>query len=145
MIVDLERNDLGKICRPGTVEVADFKRVESFDYVHHLTATVKGRLREGVHPIGALKALFPGGSVTGAPKRRAMEILQELEPGPRGVYTGALGFIDASGFTRFNIPIRTLEIRGRTARFGMGGGIVADSDPVSEWEETLAKAQVFLD
>jgi para-aminobenzoate synthetase component I len=144
MIVDLERNDLGKICRPGTVAVEDLKKAESFDYVHHLVATVQGELREGIHPVGVLRALFPGGSITGAPKKRAMEIIQELEPDPRGVYTGIIGFIDASSLACFNIAIRTLEMRNESGRFGVGGGIVAGSDPSAEYEETLTKAKFFL-
>jgi len=145
MIVDLERNDLGKVCRPGSVTVPRLKEVKTLDYVHHLRATVQGELREGVSTMEALRALFPGGSITGAPKRRAMEIIQELEPDPRGPYTGAIGFMDFSGLSLFNLAIRTLEVREGVARFGVGGGIVAESDPKAEYEETMTKAKVFLE
>ncbi|MFO1518753.1 MAG: aminodeoxychorismate synthase component I [bacterium] len=143
MIVDLERNDLGKICKAGSVKVPRLKEVESFDYVHHLVATVVGELREGVTPFGALKALFPGGSITGAPKRRAMQIIQEIEPTPRGVYTGVIGYVDYSSMAQMNIAIRTLVYENGNFQFGVGGGIVAESDPKAEYEETLTKAKVF--
>jgi para-aminobenzoate synthetase component 1 len=145
MIVDLERNDLGKVCQPGSIRVPHLKQVESFDYVHHLVATIEGELREGIHPIDAIRALFPGGSITGAPKRRAMEIIQELEPDPRGVYTGVIGFLDFSPLACLNIAIRTLEVTNGEIKFGVGGGIVADSDPSAEYEETLTKAKVCLE
>ncbi len=145
MIVDLERNDLGKVCEKGSIEVPQLKQVESLNYVHHLVATVQGTLRSEIHPADALRALFPGGSITGAPKKRGMEIIQELEPNPRGVYTGAIGFFDYSSLASFNIPIRTFEITNGKIQFGAGGGIVAESDPLAEYEETLAKAKMFLE
>jgi para-aminobenzoate synthetase component 1 len=145
MIVDLERNDLGKLCRPGSVVATSLKEVESFDYVHHLVATIRGELNENVSRMEALRSLFPGGSITGAPKKRAMEIIQELEPDPRGIYTGAIGFWDYSSTAFFNIAIRTLEIRRGMASFGVGGGVVAESNPRAEYEETLAKARVLLE
>jgi para-aminobenzoate synthetase component 1 len=129
MIVDLARNDLGKICRAGSVVTPRLKETESFNYVHHLVATIRGELRVGVSRMEALRALFPGGSITGAPKKRAMEIIQELEPDPRGIYTGTIGFWDHSSTAFFNIAIRSLEIRNGIASFGVGGGIVAESDP----------------
>jgi len=143
MIVDLERNDLGKVCEAGSVRVSDLRRLVSYDYVHHALAVVEGRKRNGVDAIEATRAMFPGGSVTGAPKRRAMEIIQELESGPRGVYTGAIGFYDGAGPARLSIAIRTLEIEGGQAHFGMGGGIVADSEARQELQEILVKAKVF--
>lgn len=140
MIVDLERNDLGKICEYGSVKVDSLFRLETFAQVHHLVATVSGQLKADNTPVDALKALFPGGSVTGAPKIRAMEIIWELEENPRSVYTGALGYIGAGGNALFNIPIRTLTKAGEKTCFHAGGGIVIDSDPRAEYEEMMAKA-----
>lgn len=145
MIVDLERNDLGKVCESGSVEVKELRKIESFDYVHHAVAEVVGRKKKGCSPLKVTRAIFPGGSITGAPKKRAMEIIQELEKNPRGIYTGAIGFYDVSGFTELNIAIRTLEIEKGKIRFGMGGGIVADSEPQKEYEELFVKAKVFLE
>ncbi len=145
MIVDLERNDLGKICRPGSIHVPLLRKMESFDYIHHGVATIQGELQKEISRMEALRALFPGGSITGAPKRRGMEIIQELEPCPRGVYTGAIGFFDFSPFSQWNIAIRTLEVRKNEISFGVGGGIVAESDPDAEYEETLIKSKLFLD
>ena len=141
MIVDLERNDLGKVCRFGTVQVRDPLTIESFAQVHHLVATVEGRLRPESTPIEVVRALFPGGSITGAPKIRAMEIIDELEPTRRSLYTGALGFFSQGGSSAFNILIRTLLVEGDRLRYQVGGGIVADSDPVAEYEETLHKGR----
>jgi para-aminobenzoate synthetase component 1 len=141
MIVDLERNDLGRVCEYGSVVVKDALRVESFAQVHHLVATVEGRLRPGIGPIELIRAVFPGGSITGAPKIRAMEIIDELEPNRRGLYTGAIGYLSRAGSSAFNIAIRTILIEGRQASFQVGGGIVADSDPEAEYEETLTKGQ----
>ena len=140
MITDLLRNDLGQVCRYGTVDVPVLCRPETFPHVHHLVSTVEGSLRPGVSPIAALRACFPGGSITGAPKKRAREIIAELETSPRGIYTGAIGFIDWTGRAVFSIAIRTLVIRGGVATYGVGAGIVADSDPHREYEETLHKA-----
>lgn len=143
MIVDLERNDLGKVCESGSVKVTELRKIESFDYVHHALSVLEGRKRKEVSPLEATKSMFPGGSITGAPKKRAMEIIQELESHPRGIYTGALGFYDQTGLTNLNIAIRTLEIEAGKIKFCMGGGIVADSDPQKEYEELFVKAKVF--
>ena len=140
MITDLLRNDLGQVCEFGSVEVADMLRLESLAQVHHLVSTVTGRLRGDVDAVEALAACFPGGSITGAPKRRAMEIIRELEAEPRGVYCGAIGWFGFNGESQFNIAIRTLVREGRKLTYHVGAGIVADSDPVAEYEETLHKA-----
>lgn len=140
MITDLERNDLGQVCEYGSVRVTGLCELESFAQVHHLVSTVEGRLRAEVSPVQAVRACYPGGSITGAPKKRAREIIDELESVPRGIYTGAVGFFHADGSAAFNIAIRTLVVRDGTATFGVGAGIVADSDPVLEYEETLHKA-----
>lgn len=140
MITDLLRNDLGQVCRYGSVHVPALCQPETFPHVHHLVSTVEGSMRPEVSPIAALRACFPGGSITGAPKKRAMEIITELEKGPRGIYTGAIGFIDWTGRAVFSIAIRTLVIRERIATYGVGAGIVADSDPHREYEETMHKA-----
>jgi para-aminobenzoate synthetase component 1 len=144
MITDLERNDLGKVCVPGSIRVSDLLRLEAYPQVFHLVSTVEGHLRNENSHIQALKSCFPGGSITGAPKKRAMEIISELEPIPRGLYTGAIGFFGYNGESQFNIVIRTaVEQRGQ-ASFYVGAGIVADSDPKAEWEETLHKARGLL-
>lgn len=140
MITDLLRNDLGQVCRYGSVHVPELCRLETFPHVHHLVSTVEGTLREDVSPFAAVHACFPGGSITGAPKKRAREIIAELESAPRGLYTGAIGYVDWSGRAVFSIAIRTLVIRGGRASFGVGAGIVADSDPRREYAETLQKA-----
>jgi para-aminobenzoate synthetase component 1 len=141
MIVDLERNDLGRICQYGSVVVRDALSIESFAQVHHLVATVEGRLRPDLGPDDIVRAVFPGGSITGAPKIRAMEIIDELEPTRRGVYTGAIGYLSRGGSSGFNIAIRTILVEGDRASYQVGGGIVSDSDPESEFEETLAKGR----
>ncbi|MEK7678988.1 MAG: aminodeoxychorismate synthase component I, partial [Deltaproteobacteria bacterium] len=145
MIVDLERNDLGMAAEKGTVEVPDFCKIETFAGLHHLVSTVKARLRADTGPIGCLKAMFPGGSVTGAPKIRAMEIIAELEKTPRGIYTGCIGWIDFSSRLDMAIAIRTAVYKDNALYLNVGGGIVADSDPEAEYEETLLKAKDFLD
>jgi para-aminobenzoate synthetase component I len=141
MIVDLERNDLGRVCRYGTVKVVDPLTVEMFAQVHHLVATVEGRLWPHVGPLDVVKAVFPGGSITGAPKIRAMEIIDELEPTRRGLYTGAIGYFSRGAASAFNIVIRTLLVEGDRVSFQVGGGIVADSDPAAEYHETLHKGR----
>ena len=141
MIVDLERNDLGRVCRYGTVKVREPLTIESFAQVHHLVATVEGRLKPQTTPIDVIRALVPGGSITGAPKIRAMEIIDELEPTRRSLYTGALGYYSLGGASAFNILIRTLLVEGIRLRYQVGGGIVADSDPVAEYDETLHKGR----
>jgi para-aminobenzoate synthetase component 1 len=165
MITDLERNDLGKVCEFGSVAVRELKRVETYATVHHLVATVEGTLRGGVSHVDCVRACFPGGSITGAPKIRAMEIIDELEPHARGVYCGAIGYFGPNRESHFNIAIRTMVYQSRgsgfqrrpvadtirshdrpTGRltFHAGGGIVADSKPDAEYDETLAKARGIL-
>ena len=144
MIVDLERNDLGRVCQAGTVKVAEMAALEVYPQVFHLTSTVTGRLRDGVTAVDALRATFPGGSITGAPKIRSMEIIAGLEPEPRDIYTGALGWFSFSGDCDLSIVIRAVTLAGRKLSFGVGGGIVADSDPSAEYEETMHKASGML-
>lgn len=140
MITDLLRNDLGQVCEFGSVAVAGMLRLESLEQVHHLVSTVTGRLRYGVDGVAALAACFPGGSITGAPKLRAMQIIRELERSPRGIYCGALGWLGFNGQSSLNIAIRTLVRCGGQLVYQVGAGIVADSDPQQEYEETLHKA-----
>lgn len=140
MITDLLRNDLGQVCEFGSVEVSEMLRLESLAQVHHLVSTVTGTLRSEISAIEALAACFPGGSITGAPKKRAMEIIHELEHAPRGIYCGAIGWLGYHGESSFNIAIRTLVRDGHRLSYQVGAGIVADSDPAGEYEETLHKA-----
>ena len=142
MIVDLVRHDLNQVCRPGSVHVPEIFSVESFSSVHQLVSTVRGHLRSGVSTIEAIRACFPGGSMTGAPKKRTMEIIDVLESSARGVYSGALGWLSFSGGAELSIVIRTAVLQGNEAKFGIGGAIVAHSDPQQELEETLVKASV---
>ena len=144
MIVDLERNDLGKVCEYGSVRVKDLCTLEKYTTVFQLTSTVEGKLRADKDRIDLLKACFPGGSVTGAPKVRAMEIIDELEPTRRGIYTGSVGYMGFDGCMDLNIVIRTFVIKGGKVYFQVGGGIVADSDPEAEYQETLDKAQALM-
>jgi para-aminobenzoate synthetase component 1 len=144
MIVDLLRNDLGRVCAYGSIRVQSLCRVETFRYVHHLVSEVRGRLRPGLGPIDLLRAAFPGGSVTGAPKVRAMEIIAELEPAARGPYCGSLGYMGFDGTMDTNILIRTFTVGKGWVQFPVGGGIVADSDPEREYEETWHKAEGLL-
>ena len=144
MITDLLRNDLGMVCEYGSVHVTGLLQPETYGQVHHLVSTVQGTLRPGVSHTAALSACFPGGSITGAPKQRAREIIRELEPCPRGLYTGAIGFLGANGESHFSIAIRTVTLENGTATFHTGAGIVADSVPALEWEETLHKAAGIL-
>jgi len=144
MIVDLERNDIGRVCRYGTVRVAELAVLETYPTVFHLTSTVLGRLCEGKSRIDLLKATFPGGSITGAPKVRAMEIIDELEPTRRNVYTGSIGYLSFSGDMDINIVIRTILVKGGRAYFQVGGGIIYDSEPEAEYVETLDKAKALL-
>lgn len=140
MIVDLERNDLGRVCRFGSVKVNQAMTLETYAQVHHLVAEIEGQLQPGQDDLDLLAAMFPGGSITGAPKIRAMQIIEELETHRRGIYTGAVGYIGNDGRSAWNIPIRTILKSGETYSFNVGGGIVADSDPIAEYEETLTKA-----
>jgi anthranilate/para-aminobenzoate synthase component I len=140
MITDLLRNDLGKVCEFGSVEVPEMLQLESLAQVHHLVSTVTGTLRTDVDTIDALASCFPGGSITGAPKKRAMEIIRELENSPRGIYCGAVGWLGFNGESSFNIAIRTLVRNNERLSYHVGAGIVADSDPEKEYEETLYKA-----
>lgn len=144
MITDLERNDLGQVCRFGSVRVTELLKLEPYRQVFHLVSTVEGELRPEVDPVSALRACFPGGSITGAPKKRAREIIAELEPEPRGLYTGAIGYFGYNGESQFNIAIRTVVIENGVAHFHVGAGIVADSNPGQEWQETLDKAAGIL-
>jgi para-aminobenzoate synthetase component 1 len=144
MIIDLERNDVARICKPGTRRVLQPRTIETYPTVYHAVATVGGELREGTAVSDILKAMFPGGSITGAPKIRAMEIIEELEPTARGVYTGSIGWLGLDGTVCLNIAIRTVIITGGIAFVQTGGGIVADSDPQAEWDETITKARALL-
>jgi para-aminobenzoate synthetase component 1 len=143
MIVDLERNDLGRVCEFGSVQVENLWRLESHPTVHHLVATVSGTLRDGLDIIDCVRATFPGGSITGAPKIRSMEIIDELEPHRRHVYTGAIGYINFDGDADLNIAIRTITCANGHAYYHVGGGIVWDSDPASEYQETLDKGRAM--
>lgn len=144
MIVDLLRNDLSKVCEDHSIDVPELCAVESFSNVHHLVSTVRGTLRADRGPVDLLRACFPGGSITGAPKVRAMEIIETLENKRRGPYCGALGLIGFNGFMETSIAIRTLVYQGNQVSFNVGGGIVADSDPAAEYQETLDKAAGLL-
>jgi para-aminobenzoate synthetase component I len=141
MIVDVLRNDLGRVCRPGSVRIPRLCRLERTAAVQHLVSTVTGVLEEGRDAFDLLAASFPGGSITGAPKIRAMEVLRELEPTRRGPYTGALGWIGPDGSLATSILIRTLVADGSRLSLHVGGGITYQSDPAAEWDETVAKAR----
>ncbi len=144
MIVDLLRNDLSRVCRPGTVRVPELLALEQHPTVHHLVSTVVGELESGRDAVDLLRATFPGGSITGAPKVRAMEIIAELEPTRRGIYCGSLGYLGAGGTMDTSIAIRTAVVRDGEVYFQAGGGIVADSDPEAEYRETLDKARGII-
>ena len=141
MIVDLERNDLGRVCEYGSVGPSELFSLEKYSTVFHLVSTVSGKLKAGVDAVDCLMATFPGGSITGAPKIRSMEIIEELEPVKRSIYTGAVGYISFDGNMDTSIVIRTFIVKGGKVYFQVGGGIVADSDPVAEYQETLDKAR----
>jgi para-aminobenzoate synthetase component 1 len=143
MITDLLRNDLGKVCEYASVRVPRLREVESFPHLHHLVSTIAGRLRPGLDALDALAAVFPCGSITGAPKRRSMQLLRELEPAARGPYTGTVGWVGFDRSADFSVAIRTGWLRNGVFSFGSGGGIVADSDPDAEWEELLLKARAM--
>jgi anthranilate synthase component 1 len=144
MLIDLERNDLGRVCKAGTVEVNEMMVLESYAHVHHIVSNVQGQLREDVTPGQAIAAVFPGGTITGCPKVRCMEIISELEQGPRGAYTGSFGYLNRDGSLDLNILIRTMVKYGDHLTFRAGAGIVADSDPEAELAETRAKAEGML-
>jgi len=145
MIVDLERNDLGRVCNYNTVKVTEKKRLEAHPTVYHLVATVEGELHSRYDAIDLLKATFPGGSITGAPKVRAMQIIDELEPNKRSAYTGAMGYLSFNGNMDLNIAIRTFLVKDDHIFFQVGGGIVADSNPEDEYQETLHKARALIE
>ena len=145
MIVDLMRNDLSRVCTPGTVRVAELFALEHYATVHHLVSTVIGELSPGTDALHLLRAAFPGGSITGAPKVRAMEVIAELEPSQRGIYCGAVGYWSVTGALDTSIAIRTAVAMGDRVYFGAGGAIVADSDPEQEYGETLDKARGLID
>ncbi|PKL49678.1 MAG: aminodeoxychorismate synthase, component I [Planctomycetes bacterium HGW-Planctomycetes-1] len=144
MIIDLERNDLGRICRPGSIKVIKRRDIEAFSTVFHAVATIQGQLKEEMDFADILKAIFPGGSISGAPKISAMKIINALEPMARGLYTGCIGWLDLKGNACLNIAIRTIIIKDGVAFAQTGGGIVADSNAESEWNETLIKAKALL-
>ncbi|MGN6513437.1 MAG: aminodeoxychorismate synthase component I [Lysobacteraceae bacterium] len=144
MLIDLERNDLGRVCAPGSVEVDELMTVESYAHVHHIVSNVRGRLRADATPGAVIRATFPGGTITGCPKVRCMQVIAELEGEGRGAYTGAFGWLGRDGDLDLNILIRSAELEGDTLRFRTGAGIVADSDPQRELDETRAKARGML-
>jgi anthranilate synthase component I len=144
MLVDLGRNDLGRVCEYGSVRVKDLMILERYSHVIHIVSVIMGRLREGCDEFDALRACFPAGTLSGAPKVRAMEIIAELEPTGRGVYGGSVMYLDFSGNLNSCIAIRTMAVRGREAHIQVGAGIVADSVPEREWDETMSKAGALL-
>lgn len=144
MIVDLERNDIGRVSKIGTVKVPELFCLETYETVHHLVSTVVGELAEGLTPVDLIRATFPGGSITGAPKIKAMTVIDALEPTTRNLYTGSIGYLGLNGDMDLNIVIRTLVIKDDHAYFGVGGGVVWDSDPLSEYEESLTKGKALL-
>ena len=144
MLVDLGRNDLGRVCRPGTVEVPEFATIERYSHVMHIVSTVVGELRPDQTAFDALAATFPAGTLSGAPKVRAMEIIEELEPTRRGLYGGTVGYFGFGGDMDMAIAIRTALMRGGVAYVGAGAGIVADSDPAAEEQESRNKAAAVL-
>ena len=145
MIVDLLRNDLSIVCEPGTVEVPSLCGLETYANVHHLVSVVQGKLRDGVSCVDLVKAVFPGGSITGAPKLRAMEIIAELEAAPRGVYCGAIGYFGFNNTCDFNIAIRTVQVADGEMRVQGGGGITARSDPADEYQESVLKVAKLIE
>lgn len=144
MLIDLERNDLGRVCEPGSVEVNEFMVVESYAHVHHIVSNVRGKLRAGAGPVQAIQAVFPGGTITGCPKVRCMEIIAEFEQQGRGFYTGSMGYLDRSGDLDLNILIRSMLLDDDRVSFRTGAGIVADSIPAHELQETADKARGLL-
>ncbi|MDH3371523.1 MAG: chorismate-binding protein, partial [Gammaproteobacteria bacterium] len=144
MLIDLERNDLGRVCRTGSIRVSEFMTLESYRHVHHIVSEVSGELKEHMTPAKVIRAVFPGGTITGCPKVRCMQIIAELERAPRGAYTGAMGYINHDGSLDLNILIRTIVRSGQNISLRAGAGIVADSVPERELAETRAKARGLL-
>jgi len=144
MLIDLERNDLGRVCQPGTVKVDELMVIESYAHVHHIVSNVSGQLRREITPVDVIRAVFPGGTITGCPKVRCMQIIQELEQTSRGIYTGSVGYISHCGRMDLNILIRTMLLDGNQLSFRTGAGIVADSVAESELQETRTKARGLL-
>jgi len=144
MLVDLERNDLGRVCRYGSVRTNDLMTIERYSHVNHIVSNVSGELRDGIDGLDLVEAVFPGGTITGVPKIRCMEIIEQLEPVRRGPYTGSLGYMSWSGDLDLNIIIRTLVMADSCSYLQVGAGIVADSNPLREYEETLLKAQAVM-
>jgi anthranilate synthase component 1 len=144
MLIDLERNDLGRVCRTGSVQVSEFMTLESYRHVHHIVSEVSGELRDGITPAQVIRAVFPGGTITGCPKVRCMQIIAELEQAPRTAYTGSMGYINRDGSLDLNILIRTIVRNGTGISLRAGAGIVADSIPERELAETRAKARGLL-
>ena len=144
MLVDLARNDLGRVCASGSVRVPELMTLEEYSHVIHIVSEVSGMLHQGRDAVDVIRAVFPGGTITGCPKVRCMEILQALEPVERGLYTGSLGYLGFNGALDLNIAIRTMVIRHGRLSFHVGAGIVADSDPAREYHETLQKAEAMV-
>jgi len=144
MLIDLERNDLGRVCEPGSINVNELMVLESYTHVHHIVSNIRGRVREDVSPGDIIRAVFPGGTITGCPKVRCMEIIAELEQTPRGAYTGSIGYLNLNGDMDFNILIRTMTRQGKDLKLRAGAGIVADSIAENELEETRTKAKGLL-
>ena len=144
MIVDLERNDLSKVCKPNSVKVTELFKLEKYSTVYHLVSTIQGELKKSFSSIDCIKACFPGGSITGAPKIRSMEIIEELEPTKRNIYTGCIGYLGFDGNVDLNIVIRTILMKENKAYFGVGGGITWESTKEFEYDETLAKAKALI-
>ncbi|MGD9000326.1 MAG: aminodeoxychorismate synthase component I [Granulosicoccaceae bacterium] len=144
MLIDLERNDLGRVCQPGSIEVNELMVLESYAHVHHIVSNVRGELRDGISPGDVIRAVFPGGTITGCPKVRCMEIIAELEQTPRGAYTGSMGYLNRDGDMDLNILIRTITREASTIKLRAGAGIVADSIAERELDETRAKARGML-
>lgn len=144
MLIDLERNDLGRVCIPGSINVNEFMAIETYSHVHHIVSNVRGTLRPEVTPGQLIRAVFPGGTITGCPKVRCMSIIADLERRPRGAYTGAMGYLNRDGSCDLNILIRSIVITGRDCALAAGSGIVADSSPARELDETRAKARGML-
>jgi anthranilate synthase component 1 len=144
MLIDLERNDLGRVCNGGTVRVDEYMVVENYSHVHHIVSNVTGEARDDLTPGELIRAVFPGGTITGCPKVRCMEIIHELEQRPRGAYTGSMGYLNLNGDCDLNILIRTITMQAGKVKLAAGSGVVADSDPMHELNETRAKAKGLL-